>query len=155
MNVCSSLRRRAAGVKDEKGQAAMELLLVFPTFLLVTLLVIELGLWMYQSVTVSNAVREAARYGAVNCAPDPTCDAATLAAKAAQKSNGILDIADVDAGWVARGNAPGDKGSSVVVHADHTYNFLFFPGISVPVTACADMRVEVKNASAAAGTDCP
>jgi len=156
MNVFGPIRRRtAAKLKDERGQAAMELLLVFPTFLLVTLLVIELGLWMYQSVTVANAVREAARYASVNCPGAPTCDAGTVGAYAGTKSHGLLTPSDVDVRWIDRGTGLGKKGSSVVVDANHTYDFLFFPGISVPVVSCADMRLEIDNSSAVAGSECP
>jgi Flp pilus assembly protein TadG len=149
-------RRVAARVQDERAQAAIELLLIFPTFLLVVLLVVELGLWMYESVTVSNAVREAARYAAVNCAPDPApCDESAIQARAVTKSNSILSTTDVAVSWVDRGDGVTKKGSSVVVNANHSYSFLFFPGITVPVASCADMRMEQENPDAVSGSGCP
>jgi Flp pilus assembly protein TadG len=147
-----SVRRRLA---DERGQAALELMLVFPVFMFITFIALDLGIWMYQSVTVANSVREAARYGSVTCGTG-SCTDATIAAKAVEKSNGVLDAADVDVGWVARpGAAAGDRGSSIVVKANHTYNSTFFFAFSVPVISCADMRLEQDDSgTVSAGSDC-
>jgi Flp pilus assembly protein TadG len=127
---------------SERGQAGVELLLVFPIFLIFVLFAVELGLWMYQSVTVSNAVREAARYGAVNCGGN-SCGTGDIEQQAVDKSSGVLAVSEVAASWVARPPADaGQKGSSIVVTATRSYTFVFFPGISVPVTSSADMRLE-------------
>ncbi len=55
----------------------MELLLIFPLFLLIVLLSIDFGMWMYQSVNTANSAREAARYGAINCGSG-SCTAALV-----------------------------------------------------------------------------
>ncbi len=67
MRLTSIRRPVRRGIKDEKGQAAIELLLVFPVFIVVVLLAVDFGLWMYQTVSVASAVRDGARYAAVNC----------------------------------------------------------------------------------------
>ncbi len=71
MRLTSIRRPVRRGIKDEKGQAAIELLLVFPVFIVIVLLAVDFGLWMYQSVSVASAVRDGARYAAVNCGGAP------------------------------------------------------------------------------------
>jgi Flp pilus assembly protein TadG len=140
---------------NESGQAGFETMLVLPFFLLFILLAVDFGIWGYQAVTVSNAVREAARYAAVNCPDDGGCDAAAVADKAVAKSSGVLSATEITVGWIGRGSAAaGDKHSSVVVKANHPYDFLFFP-VTFGANACADMRLERDEASSVpAGTDC-
>ncbi len=66
------------------------------------------------------------------------------------KSNGFLDLADVDVGWVDRDAAAGLRGSSVVVKVTRSHSLLFFP-ISVPIYSCADMRLERDDSGTLAG----
>ena len=53
--------------RRDDGQAAIEFLLVIPTFMVFLFLVVDFGMLMYQYVSIANAVREGARYAAVNC----------------------------------------------------------------------------------------
>ena len=135
------LIRRGHG--DEEGQAAFEFLLILPAFFLFFLLMIDLGLLMYEHVSVSNAVREGARYGATNCGGNP-CDDSIVALRTAERSGGIVsDAGEVTVGWVDNtgdGNNSG-RGDSVVVRVLHPYDFLFFP-FTMNVTSCSDMRLE-------------
>jgi hypothetical protein len=48
------------------GQSLVEFALIIPAFLLITVVVFDLGRAVYYSSTVHNAAREAARYGIVN-----------------------------------------------------------------------------------------
>ena len=102
---------------------------------------------MYQYVSISNAVREGTRYGAVNCG-DGECAEDKVKIRTIERSGGILaNTADdqnmVTVDWVDN-NGDGlnyGQGDSVVVRVNHPYNFIFFPG-SKNVYACADMRLE-------------
>jgi Flp pilus assembly protein TadG len=151
MNIIRRLRR-------EEGQAAVEFLLVLPFLFAFFLLLIDLGLLTYDYVAVSNGVREGARYGAVNCASNAGCTANAIAERVADRSGGILnDASEVTVGWIdlnGDGNRAG-RGDTVVVRANHSYNFLFFPA-SISVVACADMRLEEDDQGTGhtAGTAC-
>lgn len=143
-------RRRLHGLHREEGQAAIELMLILPIYVLFLLLMVDLGVMMYEYVSVSNAVREGARYGAVNCS-DGGCDATSIAGRTVERSGGILsDPAEVEVGWVDN-NGDGTnagRGDSVVVRAVHPYSFLFFPA-TIDVVSCADMRLEQRDRTAA------
>ena len=62
-------------------------------------------------------------------------------------SGGILtepeDMPHVQVDWMDNdGNfSVSNRGDSVVVRIDHTYDFLFIP-FSIPVVSCADMSLE-------------
>ena len=149
-------RRRFSLLHREEGQAAFEFVLVLPVFILFLLLMVDMGIMTYQFVSVSNAVREGARYGSVNCG-DGDCLAAELAVRTVDRSGGVLsdpeDLADVAVVWLDN-NGDGTvngKGDSVVVKVDHQYSFMFFPG-SISIGSCADMRLEQTDATAGAPT---
>ena len=142
-------RRSFSLLHREEGQAAFEFVLVLPVFIVLLLLMVDLGIMTYHYVSVSNAVREGARYGAVNCGSDGSCTQDDIVTRTIDRSGGILskpdDVGDVTVGWVD--NPPTDtklngKGDSVVVKVNHEYKFMFFLGVSIPITSCADMRLE-------------
>ncbi len=136
--------------RREEGQSAFEFLLVLPLFVLAFLLVVDLGMLMYQYVSVSNAVREGARFGAVNCG-DGSCEddgSETVKQRTIARSSGILNpnSNSVTVGFLDN-TVPADnnrgRGDSVVVKVDHDYTFMFLPGsFSMPVVSCADMSLE-------------
>ncbi len=139
-------RRFLSLFRREEGQSALEFVLVLPVFIIAFLMVVDLGILMYQYVSVSNAVREGARFGAVNCG-DGSCDddgTETVAQRTIARSSGILaSPAEVTVGWLDN-NANGNNqnlGDSVVVSSAHDYNFLFFPA-TIGVASCADMSLE-------------
>lgn len=123
----------------------MELLLVFPVFFVVVLLAVEFGVWMYQNVTISNAVRDAARFGSVNCG-DGSCTVDEIKQRVVDRSNGAVALGDVTVTWVTRGTATaGQKGSSVAVNARRNYAPIFLPagvGFTWPIGSCSEMRLE-------------
>jgi Flp pilus assembly protein TadG len=140
--------------RDERGQAALEFLLIFPIFVLFLLLLVDLGLMMYGQISTANAVREGARYASVNCS-DGNCTAGTIATtpaeRAADRSSGFLDAADIDVEWTGV-----NRGDSVVVRADRTHQYLFFP-YSIQLQSCAQMRLEQRDngtITASAGAEC-
>lgn len=141
----SRLARRPGG-GGEEGQATLEFILIIPFLLAFFLLMVDLGLMTYHYVSMSNSVREAARYGAVNCT-NGTCTPLLIAQRAVDRSGGIMsDTGDVEVHWedaTGDGMATG-RGDAVVVKATYTYNFLFFPA-SIDVYSCSDMRLEQQD----------
>ena len=86
-------RRHRPFPHREEGQAALEFVMVLPIFVVFFFLVYDFGFMMYQYVSVSNAVREGARYGAVNCRPTSatgTCTQALVRDLTIRRSGGIL-----------------------------------------------------------------
>jgi len=131
-------------LRDEDGQAALETLLIFPLFIVIVLMAVDFGVWMYQSVSVANAVREGARYAALKCPGAGTCDATEIADYTALKSSGSLESTDVHVTWAPSGSiAAGSKGSSVAVEACRDYTLLFIPiTLTNGLISAANMRVE-------------
>lgn len=136
--------------RREEGQAAFELVLILPLFFMFILLLVDMGILMYDYVSISNATREGARYAAVNC--DGDCTAAEVQTRAAERSSGILNPADADdlAAITVSWPLGTDRGDSVSVRIQHDYDFLFFP-FSFPVASCADMRLEQQDRTAPTG----
>lgn len=138
-------------VANDKGQATFEFLLVIPSFVLFILLMLDLGIWTFQFISVSNAVREGARFGAVNCGTG-TCTTTAVRDRVVLRSSKVLSNSDTfDIGWIDRSSPANasrkDRGDSIKVKATHQYSFLFFP-VSVNVTSCADMRLEQTDGGA-------
>ena len=141
------VRRLLPLFRRENGQATFEFVLILPIFILFLLLLVDFGIMMYEYVSVSNAVREGARYGAVNCG-----DGACTVDAAPDGSEGVRDrVLDRSGGILGEGNRDevtvvwpdgSDRGDSIVVSVDHDYTFLFFPWATIPVVSCADMRLE-------------
>jgi len=142
------LGRRAG----ESGQAAWELLLVLPIFVGIILVSVDFALWMYHYVSVANAVREGARYGAVRCAFEGSCSADTIKQRVLERSGGILSNPDeVYVAWANRvgvSNNAGERGDSIVVWVVHPYSFLFLINpfdpqpLTMQVFSCAEMMLE-------------
>ncbi len=129
------------------GQAAFEFALILPVFIVFMLLIVDFGVLTYQYVSLANAAREGARYGATGCGAN-LCNQADVWDRTRDRSGGILDAGDtaeVSIGWA---NINGDSTASmttadaIVVSVVHPYNFLFVPGARIDVISCADMRVE-------------
>jgi TadE-like protein len=141
------LRRLLRKDRDE-GQATFEFALLIPLFVLALLLMVDGGVWMYKFVSVSNAVRDGARYGSVTCSGN-SCLWTDVRDRTIQSSSGFLDTsADTtwSIGWLNRSgtSAINEKGDSVVVKVSQQHHLLFFP-ITVGVASCAEMRIESAN----------
>jgi hypothetical protein len=144
-------RLRRAGFRlhrDERGQAALEFLLMIPFLVLFLALLIDLGVMMYAQVSTANAVREGARYASVNCGT-LDCSEAVVRTRAHERSSGFLDDSDTDisVGWT--GNVRGD---SVVVRAHKEHEYIFFP-FSIDLQSCSEMRLEQSESSVSGGAD--
>lgn len=131
--------------RSERGQAAFEFLLMLPMLVGILLFVVDIGVAMYEYVSVSNAVREGARYGAVNCppsaGPSTGCNAGKVQSWAAGRTGGItIPNSEITVTWSGR-----NRGDSVAVAIDHPYHFLFFPGVTLHVKSCSAMRLEQQD----------
>lgn len=136
--------------RRDEGQAAIEFLLIIPTFMLFMFLIVDFGMLTYEYVSIANAAREGARYAATNCG-DGSCTASDVRARVIDRSGRILTLANVSeisVGWI---DTTGDglnsgRGDSVTVFIDHPYTFWFSPaGPGIPVMSCADMRLERRD----------
>ena len=125
--------------RESRGQATFEFMLMLPLFVLLVLFAVDMAIIGYQYVTVSNAVREGARFGAVNCG-DGTCSPEEVQNLTEDRANGALLATDIEVGWPDGA----DRGDSVVVRAQHTHTLLFFP-VDFPVASCAVMRLEAND----------
>lgn len=133
--------------RREEGQAAFEFLLVLPFFILFLLMAIDFGVLMYKYVSVSNAVREGARYASVNCGGSG-CTADMVRNRVVERSGGILsDTADVSVDWPEGA----DRGDPVAVRVSHDHELLFFPAFTFDVRSCADMRLEQRDGGSPTG----
>ncbi|HLZ68793.1 MAG TPA: TadE/TadG family type IV pilus assembly protein [Dehalococcoidia bacterium] len=138
-----SLRNRS----DQSGVALVEFALIVPTFLLLIFGMIDFGRAYSTSITLTNAVREGARYGITN----PT-DTAGIIAKvqnaAGPYNTGSLTVPNPTC------SASCSSGQSVVVTSSYSFSFItplaaianFISGGSIPSTFTinnsATMRIE-------------
>jgi hypothetical protein len=125
---------------------------MLPFFVMFLLILVDLGVMMYAQVSTANAVREGARYASVNCG-DGNCETGgdSVEARAAERSSGFLDEADFTVEWTGT-----SRGDSVVVSADRTHQYLFFP-FSIQLQSCSQMRIERNDDGAVpvvAGAEC-
>ena len=136
-------RRRCSLRRGEAGQTSLEFVLILPIVVLFSLLVVDLSVLMYHYVSISNAAREGARFGAVSCG-DGECTDDQVKDRIIARSGGILaDPTQLRVDWVdINGNGLNfSQGDAVVVRINHPYDFLFSPG-SIDVITCASMRLE-------------
>lgn len=127
----------------EEGQTAVEMALVLPLLLIFILFLVDLALFGFSYVSVTNAVREGARCGAVGAS-----DAAIVArVEDTSGITGTIDVAPPARSW--------SIGSDVTVTADYSYSMLtpvsIFPGVSGDwdISKSATMRMETSEESEA------
>jgi hypothetical protein len=136
-------------LRNEAGQAALEFMLMLPFFVVFFLMLIDFGIGMYGYVSVANAAREGARYGAINCGGG-TCLESNIKNRAVERSGGFLDdVADVTVSW-PEGR---DKRDPVVVAVSHPHKLLFFP-LDWTIKSCAVMPLEQGETAPASGAAC-
>ena len=108
--------------RREEGQTAIEFALAMPFILMFIFFIIDMALLGFSVVSVTNAVREGARCGAVGAT-----DAAVIARvdSASALGGGVDNVS------LSRGS---DIGSDISVGADYNYSFItpvgLVPGIS-------------------------
>lgn len=160
--------------RSEAGQSAFEFVLVLPFFITFMLALTDMGILMYEYVSVSNAVREGARYASVNCPGGADGCKQTTAFCPAEALNGVSDVRQrvinrsgkilscsdtfaiswVDTVVLPSNNHNFDRGDTVVVRVVHNYPLLFFP-YTIPVVSCASMQLELQDPAGATASNLP
>ena len=143
--------------RDERGQAVVEFVLLFPLVLFLILFVIEFGFALYASITVNGAANEAARFAAVANLIGPNCEPGTVKDKAVSTSGNTVECDEVTVWFVDRSTPPDNaasRGDGVVVRIEHEYTLITplgplasaFSFGTIPstltISACADARLE-------------
>ena len=146
-----STRARNSG---ERGQSLLEFAAVVPIFLLVVMGVIDFGVGLKSWIQVTNAAREAARYGAIHCSAgdiDGTPVSDLVVNRAIDSATGLeLDSSQID---VSSNCDAGHATESLTVTVHYDYKLISplggmmsFLGGGIPSTidlsSSADMRIE-------------
>jgi Flp pilus assembly protein TadG len=135
--------------RKERGQSLVEMAVALPIFLIIVLGIIDFGMGLKSWISITNAAREAARYGAVYCSAG---DANTNDVKdrAVDASYGLgLTTGDV----TVTNCATDTSEESLVVEVEYDYQLItplgglmsiFGNGMDSAITlrTSADMRVE-------------
>jgi len=143
--------------RRQKGQAAVEFALIVPIFLIVLFIIVDFGVGLSNWISLTNATREGARYGAVGASP--TEIEQRVLDKSTQLIGSDLDPAQITVQYVDEdGDGSVDRGESVVVRTTYDYSLitplgqllaLTFGGITF--NSCADMRLELGIQGASGG----
>ena len=143
-------------LRCSRGQSLVELSLILPILMILVFGILDFGLGLRSYISLSNAVREGARYASVGnpVGIESDCDGTTNDTVYGRicVATGGLDVTELDPDVsFPQGVAPGN---SVVVSADYTYHFVtpigdligFFSGgtfpSSIDLSSSADMRLE-------------
>jgi competence protein ComGC len=147
------------GVRSERGQALIEMILVLPLIFVFILVLVDFGIAIDRRQVIQHAVRDGARQAAVGLS------AASVKTYVNAQSQGLIDVANVEVCYVDGpdpGTSVGNAGDGVRVSATYTYQFsmgggemLTVFGVPVPsitMTPEAEMRLERSVAGATACT---
>ena len=139
-----------------RGQSLVEFSLILPVLMILVFGILDFGLGLRSYISLSNAVREGARYASVGnpIGIESDCNGMTNDTVYGRicVATGGLDLTELDPDVsFPQGVAPGN---SVVVSADYTYRFVtplgdligFFSGgtfpSSIDLSSSANMRLE-------------
>src|SRR5690554_4521916 len=83
-------------IRDSRGQAVVELVLVLPLILLMVFAIVEFGFALNSYLTVHSAAAEGARYGSLGAQPgDGTCAPNTIRGRTLSTSAGNLACGEI------------------------------------------------------------
>ena len=135
--------------RKERGQSLVALAFALPIFLILVMGIVDFGWGLKSWISSTNAAREAARFGAVNCSADnaTTLEVQQRAVDTATRLG--LTISDV----TVTNCLPGTSTQSLFVEIDFDYNLItplgglmsrFGGGLpsSISLHSEADMRIE-------------
>ncbi len=143
MRLTRTLGRPTGRQRRERGQAALEFVLVLPLVLIMLFLVAEGTMMLQTWLTLEHASREGARFAAVGNTQTDVIN------RTVDRSGGLLTSSNVTVT-----NAKGTPGTTVTVRVSYTYNYKFplvgllslISGGTIPTTATmgahTDMRLE-------------
>lgn len=143
-------------LRCSRGQSLVEFSLILPILMILVFGILDFGLGLRSYISLSNAVREGARYASVGnpVGIESDCNGMTNDTVYGRicVATGGLDLTELDPDVsFPQGVAPGN---SVVVSADYTYHFVtpigdligFFSGgafpSSIDLSSSANMRLE-------------
>ena len=143
-------------LRCSRGQSLVEFSLILPILMILVFGILDFGLGLRSYISLSNAVREGARYASVGnpVGIESDCDGTTNDTVYGRicVATGGLNVTELDPDVsFPQGVAPGN---SVVVSADYTYHFVtpigdligFFSGgafpSSIDLSSSANMRLE-------------
>jgi hypothetical protein len=139
--------RDACGRRHQRGQSLVEFAVVIPLFLLILAAVVDFGMGLSASITISNAAREGARLGIVD--PSPATIEGRVRAVASNLDDSALTVTSTcltpsGSSWVACGGTPWQPGDSMIVRAEYSYHMIWplFFGTVIPISTSVEMRVE-------------
>ncbi len=133
------------GRRGQGGQAVLEFVLVTPFLLIFLFAIIDFGIGINRRVIITNAAREAARYGATGKS------VSDIQQRVIQQSEGLVkNPADVSVRFFdIDGDGRINAGDTVAVYVKYSYQLLSpLPafGSAIPTSfemnACTDMRLE-------------
>ena len=130
-----------AGV--QRGQTLIEFAFIAPIIFLFLFTIVDFGTAMDRRITIQHAVREGARYAAVNT------DCAGIQAATAAQAQNIIEDTDVT---VSYSTDPAERGDAVTVKASFVYQPWIFNSIasafgvtggSIDMSPSASSRLEL------------
>lgn len=142
---------RSKGRSDDRrrrrGQSLVEFALVLPLFLLILAAIVDFGMGLATSITVTNAAREGARLGAVN--PSPSVIEARVRSVATGLDGSRLTVSTSclelsGSTYATCTGALWESGDSMIVSATYDYQVIW-PlafGTVIPLSSSVEMRVE-------------
>ena len=129
--------------KKQRGQALVEMALVFPVFILLVMGILDLGRAVWQANTMAEAARQGARY-AITAPSDCTgiTNAATSAAVGVKLNASPVTISETG----------DDDGSLVTVRVTATFSpvtplIATFTGSSLTISRASTMAIEYAGSS--------
>jgi len=109
--------------RRQRGQAILELALIFPFFLVLVMGIIDFGWALRSYITLTNAAREGARLAVVGCTSSAQED--DVQARVVAYSSGLVTDKEAQVTVTPTCTVDGPKaGAEVAVKADYDYTFI-------------------------------
>jgi hypothetical protein len=152
--------------RRSSGQALVELAIVLPIFLLLTLAAVDLGRIFFARITVANSAREGAyeaAYGGTYSAGNPCSSSNTVMCAVLNEAQGSLAIAPADVLWECNpsgGCSSGAYGEAVTIKVTGHFELMtpllaaFFGGTDVTFSSSASADI-IDTTSAGIGFATP
>jgi len=121
---------RIASLGDSRGTAVIEFALTFPTLVIVTLMIFDMGRALFALTTINHLASEAARYASVRGADSPTSTTVDAITTYVENRAVGMDLNDLTISVTF--DPSSYTGGKVEVQID--YNFAFFVSGFLPVT---------------------
>lgn len=153
----SILFKKRAGTsgRRQRGQSLAEFAVVVPIFLVLVMGIVDFGMGLKSWISITNAAREAARWGAIHCSSGDytNSDVEQRAIDTATGLDAAALTATVDTSAGVACDASQNSTQSLVVNVDYEYKMITpLAGMlsllgggsssSINLSSSADMRIE-------------